>query len=97
LDSIDCDPAFEVPEGPVSLFLVLEQSGGAPEAQSVFLPGLMGMDRQTDRAAAGSSRTRADGVELCLIGQHMIKKNDNLVLRMWKILSNMPVEVWIFL
>jgi hypothetical protein len=57
----------------------------------------MGMDRQTDRAAAGSSRTRADGVELCLIGQHMIKKNDNLVLRMSKILSHMPGEVWIFL
>jgi hypothetical protein len=57
----------------------------------------MGMDRQTDRAAAGSSRTRADGVELCLFGQHMIKKNDNLVLRMWKILSNMPVEGWIFI
>jgi hypothetical protein len=48
----------------------------------------MGMDRQPDRAAADSSRTRADGVELYLIGQHMIKKNDNLVLRMWKILSN---------
>ena len=32
------------------------------------------MDQQIDRAAAGSSRTRADGVELCLIGQHMIKK-----------------------
>jgi hypothetical protein len=57
----------------------------------------MGMDRQTDRAAAGSSRTRAAGDELCLIGQHMIKKNGNLVFRMWKILSDMPVEVRIFL
>ena len=97
MDSIDCDPAFEVPEDPISLFLVLEQSGGTPAAQSIFLPGLMRMDRQPDRATARRSGTRAADVELCLIGQHMIKKNGHLVLRMWKILCNMPVEVWIIL
>jgi len=45
---------------------------GAAEAESVFLPGLMGMDRQADGAAACRSGKSTDRAELCLIGHPMI-------------------------